>query len=143
MRLWIAPSFRSRRAVQKGGLHLSVAYDLTPQVITPRAGVRGRLAPDRIPLARLLFKGLCSGGPPIKLISRDHGEQVSVLQFPWTVHCANTALVDVDTVKGDQYPYEWKCMGGPPLRKWCIQARGRTPPEFFSNRFRPSYTLFI
>ena len=29
MRLWIAPSFRSRRAVQKDGPHLSVAYDLT------------------------------------------------------------------------------------------------------------------
>ena len=29
MRLWIAPSFRSRRAVSNGGLLLSVAYDLT------------------------------------------------------------------------------------------------------------------
>ena len=29
MRLWIAPSFRSRRAVSNGGFLLSVAYDLT------------------------------------------------------------------------------------------------------------------
>ena len=29
MRLWIARSCRSRRAVQKDGPHLSVAYDLT------------------------------------------------------------------------------------------------------------------
>ena len=28
MRLWIAPCFRSRRAVSDGGLLLSVAYDL-------------------------------------------------------------------------------------------------------------------
>ena len=28
MRLWIAPSIRSRRAVPNGGPHLSVAYDL-------------------------------------------------------------------------------------------------------------------
>ena len=28
MKLWIAPSFRSRRAVSNGGLLLSVAYDL-------------------------------------------------------------------------------------------------------------------
>ena len=29
MRLWIAPSFRSRLAVSNGGILLSVAYDLT------------------------------------------------------------------------------------------------------------------
>ena len=29
MKLWIAPCFRSRRAVSNGGLLLSVAYDLT------------------------------------------------------------------------------------------------------------------
>ena len=29
MRLWMAPSFRSRRAVSNGGLLLSVAYDFT------------------------------------------------------------------------------------------------------------------
>ena len=29
MRLWIAPSIRSRRAVPNGGPHLSAAYDLT------------------------------------------------------------------------------------------------------------------
>ncbi len=29
MKLWIAPSFRSRRVVSNGGLLLSVAYDLT------------------------------------------------------------------------------------------------------------------
>ena len=29
MRLWMAPCFRSRRAVSNGGLLLSVAYDLT------------------------------------------------------------------------------------------------------------------
>ena len=29
IRLWIAPCFRSRRAVSNGGLLLSVAYDLT------------------------------------------------------------------------------------------------------------------
>ena len=29
MRLWIAPSFRSRRALSNDGLLLSVAYDLT------------------------------------------------------------------------------------------------------------------
>ena len=28
MRLWIAPCFRSRRALSNGGPHLSVAYDL-------------------------------------------------------------------------------------------------------------------
>ena len=60
MRLWIAPSFRSRRAVQKGGLHLSVAYDLTPQVITPRAGVRGRLALDTIPFVSFFSQTLAA-----------------------------------------------------------------------------------